>query len=249
MSDPSDIIRICTIDIGVITFTIYIEDTSLSVLQKLRDRYRLLPKQLQRRTKGPMCPPLKKIFEEMYISGQRRFLEVTDIRSEKMKYEGKKGNGPLDVQTRVNLAVYLESIKDVFEDVDIIRIEQQYVSMGGRKKQAAANMNAIKLGEDVFFWLATNFPEKDLDYFGARFKSEVLGSPEKLSKPQRKKWSVVKATEIFEMRGDTEILDFFTECTRRRRKGEETPRQKLDDPCDTVCMCQALKYRKYIAMF
>lgn len=237
-----DILRVCTIDIGVITFTIYIEDCKLSELAKLRKKFLALPKSSQRRTKGLVTREIESIFNEVYLCGERMLLEVTDIRSDTMKYEGKKGNGPLDVQTRLNLAAYLEEIRDVFEDVDIIRVEQQFLNMFSRgKKKASANMNAIKLGEDVFFWLVTNFPEKDIDYFGAQFKTQILGAPEKLTKPQRKKWSVGKATEIFEMRGDEEALDGY-----KRKKGKKT---KNDDKSDTVIMCQAFKYRTYVAKF
>lgn len=170
------------------------------------------------------------------------FLEVTDVRSDTMKFEGKKGNGPLDIQTRKNLAEYLQSIHDVFEDVDIVRIEQQYFNTFSRgKKKAGANMNAIKLAEDVMFWFLLNFPEKDIDYFGSQYKTQVLGAPEKLTKPQRKKWSVGIATQIFTMRGDEEALDGY-----KRKKGVKT---KNDDKSDTVIMCQAFKYRTYIAKF
>lgn len=247
---PEDILRVCTIDIGVITFTIYIEDCQLSELVKLRRKFIALPKHNQRRTKGVVTKELQTIFNEVYLCGERMFLEVTDIRSDTMKYEGKKGNGPLDVQTRLNLAAYLEEIRDVFEDVDVIRVEQQYYNTFSKsKKKGGANMNAIKLGEDLFFWLITHFPEKDIDYFGAQFKTQILGSPEKLTKPQRKKWSTAKAIEIFTLRGDEEALHDFAEGTRRRKRGEEKKKQKSDDKSDCICMCQAFKYRMYVAKF
>jgi hypothetical protein len=55
-----------------------------------------------------------------------------------------------------------------------------------------------------------------------------------MTKPQRKKWSVQKVTEILENRGETDILDGMKK------------KKKKDDLADVVVQLQAFKYRHYV---
>ena len=229
-------IRIATFDIGKKNFAFYVEDCSSSVLLKLNKYYKTIPKIYQRRVKGQMNSYIQNILQHVYKDGKRvpGGMRVFDIRDNKT-------SNNLDIETRVNMQELLRSYEWLWDTCDIIKIEQQYfnISNGRKSKATCANVDAIKLGECCLGWfLDMYWPFKNISYFGAMFKTQTLGAPDKLTKPQRKKWAIEKGKEIFQLRGDQEAIDLlenFKTSTGRK--------QKQDDIYDCVIMTQAYKMR------
>lgn len=222
--------RIASFDIGKANFAQYVEEVDISQIDKLREQYINLPKKEQRRTKGPISSKMQKIINGLLKCGKRIHVSVHNLKATE--------EDVLDIQTRKNILNHLKLYDRLWKDVDLIVIEQQFFNIyGGRgqkQKTRGANMDAIKIGELVSTFFLMNYPEKEIVIFGSMFKTQMLGAPNKQTKAQRKKWSVEKATELFQMRGDEKMLTVLN--TRGIKK---------DDMCDAVLQCKAylLKYR------
>jgi hypothetical protein len=227
-----------SIDIGIRNFGVYVERTSELALKNLREKYRKIPKEKQRKTRGKMSPEIHQILDEMYKKSKAIHMDV-------LNFSPDKKQPALTKEIRLELISYLNSNKEIWDKADTIIIEQQYFSTftpkGKRNKSTTANVKAIKFGEDTFMWFLINYPYKEIVYFGSMFKTQILGAPPTLTKPQRKKWCDTKTREIAEMRDDTVIQDFLKECKRKKRK--------TDDGSDGCATCQAYKYRTFIAKF
>lgn len=230
-------IVIGSIDIGRRNMAHYVERCLIIDLIDLNQRYTSLPVKLRRRVKGPMNSHIEDMLTDLYRSGERISIGVDDI----CTVEKAKGTGDpaYDRETRLNLLAYLEKHRYLWDICDIIVIEQQYFSTftpkGRRGKTTEANVKAIKVGEGVIMWFLTQYPMKDVCCFGSQFKTQLLGSPNSLTKYQRKKWAIEKAKSILNDRGDTEILETF-----------KSRKQKLDDVSDALIQCQAYKLRHIV---
>ena len=267
-------IRIASFDIGHCNFAQYIEDFEADVIFGLEERYKSLPKRLQRRVKGPMNQEIEDLLTDTVMCGTRVSTGVYDFTTE-------TGQG-FDVPARLGLLKHLTRFEELWESCDIFVIEQQYFNatpFGGRKKcssAAGANVDAIKVAEGTFLWFLERYPFKTIEYFGSQFKTQIFGAPLKMSKPQRKKWATDKAEEIYRNRGDTDMINLFdlAEAVKRKRikteervqsfkedypcEDEDTQeladkiireKQKLDDVGDAKMQCQAYKFRKMVGCF
>ena len=234
-------IRIASFDIGLRNFAQYVEEVDVATIQKLNTRYKSLPAKLQRRVKGQMNDAIREILDELFMCGKRIELGVYDLNV------CDDADPPYEMDARRSVIAHLESFRDVFNTCDIIVIEQQYFSTftpGKLKKTAGteANVKAIKIAESVMSWFLIRFPYKEVVFFGSQFKTQTLGAPDNLTKPQRKKWSIEKATDILTKRGDVYALD----CMKRSKK---IGKQKQDDVCDALIQCQAYKFRVLVGEF
>lgn len=227
-----------SIDIGIKNFGVFIERIKKSSLDSLRERYRKLPKEKRRRTKGKMYKEITDILNTMYEESETLYMDV-------LNFSPTTKRPDLTKEIRLELISYLDSRKSYWDKADVIIIEQQYFSTftpkGKRNKSTHANIKAIKFGEDTFMWFLIHYPYKEIVYFGAMFKTQILGASPTLTKPQRKRWSNEKTKEIAELRDDKVIKEFLRDCKKKKRK--------TDDGCDGCTTCQAYKYRTYIAKF
>lgn len=254
-------VRIACFDIGKKNFAFYTEECDDEVLKKLKTSYSKLPKMKQRKVKGAMTTEILNMQKELFLTSKRlksdegcpntpggcrvkntfgsNTFGVFDLRDD-------KDSNDLDMQTRVNMQILLKSFSWLWEQCDVIVVEQQYfniTSRGNRGQGSGANVDAIKLAECCVCWFLDNYhPFKEICYFGSMYKTQTLGAPDKLTKPQRKKWSIEKGTEIFTNRGDLEILEIMSGFKNSKGK-----KQKLDDIFDCLIMCQAYVFRKFIA--
>ncbi len=234
-------IWIANFDIGTKNHAYYVERTIAEVFLRLERKYHSLPKPLQKRVKSTNNKQIDDILHDLYLSGERVAMGVHDIRSIREK------NAVLDNETRLNLFTHLDSLRELWTRCHIIVIEQQYFStFTGKGKKApgasgGANINAIKVAEATLAWFLINYPEKEIISFGAQYKTQILGAPAGLSKPQRKKWSEAKAKDILEERKDEDGLE-------QMRKGKRGG-QKQDDVADCITMCQAYKFRHLVGNF
>lgn len=204
--------RILFIDIGQVNFAFYIEEyNEKELFREISFSYK---------TKISRKNNIEKIRNICYKNGKFVNIFVLSVQ-DKDSF----------VETRKNLFSYLQSNYKEFKTCDVVRIEQQFVSNFGKSK-FEMNMKAIQLAECTFSWFYLFFPEKDIDFFPSRLKTEKLGCEKMKKKKDRKKWCEMKAEEIFSLRNDDKALKLLNEF---KENG-----QKLDDMCDCCCMAQAL---------
>lgn len=238
--------KIATFDFGKKNFAFYSEELSIDNLKKNIEIYKNLPKKLQKKVKGQMNDEIESILNDLYLNSKRieGGMGVFDIRDN-------KESNDLDFQTRINMHTLLESYSHIWDECDIIVLEQQYFAMpsggGGRKtfsnKGFGINLDAIKLAECCLNWFLIRYASfKEIVFFGSMYKTETLGAPSNQTKPQRKKWCITKATEILELRGDKKGLEEISNMKNSLGK-----KQKMDDIADCITMCQAYKFRKLIS--
>jgi hypothetical protein len=270
-------IKIASFDIGKVNFAQYVENVDTESILELEKRYSLLPKKLQRKTKGMFPEEIQNIIDEMYLSSERVHTGVYDIREN-------TESSVFDIQTRKNLIHHLDSHKNIFEGCDIFVVEQQYFKTwsGGktRNKRSAgteANVDAIKIAECLVTWLLCEYPLKDVIYFGSSNKTQILGAEWGISKDQRKKWAIKECRRLYELRKDKTMVDLFNleDLVYRKKLSNENKiqsflktydssnsedgkllaekvvrkRQKLDDISDACLQLQAFKFKTMIACF
>jgi len=224
--------RVASIDPGKKNFATYVEDFSIEKLDKIQKKYNQLPVKERRKVKGPVSSGMQKILDAVVKCGTRVQIGVYNLKGCE--------EDVLDEQTRRNIIGHLESSKELWDTVDIFVIEQQFFNIygGGKKKGGGgANMDALKIAELCMCWFMIHYPFKQVMSFGSQFKTQMLGAPDKLTKPQRKNWSVEKGREIAEMRKDEELSSFL-----EKKRGSV----KKDDVCDALIQLQAFKFKHFV---
>lgn len=272
-------VRLVSIDIGMYNFSQYVEDFNPNTMFKLQKIYQKLPKSKQRKIGGKFYPEISDILDECFLSGKRIQTGVYDFTEEpKHKY---------DERIRNNLLNHLESFSWLWRTCDLFVIEEQYYNPNKGKKgnfksspnnsdQAGANVGAIRMAEAVFIWFTIKYPNKSVFYIPSKYKTQILGAPGNMKKSERKKWSSIKAENIYIMRNDKDMMNVYevSRAVKGKRKMDEErieqfkskypcvskdaqelsdkiirERQKLDDFSDVECQAQAFKYWKFIACF
>ena len=267
-------VRLASFDIGKVNFAHYIEDIDVQKILSIEKEYNELPKKLQRKTKGELSPQMKKIIDDLYLSGTRCHTGVYDIRNDKSEF--------FDMKTRKNLICHLDLYRNLFNECNIFVVEQQYFkTWSGRKKSTRggteANVDAIKIAEAVVTWILCEYPMKEVLYFGSQNKTQILGAPWSLTKAQRKRWASVECRRLYNLRGDKSLIDLFElddRVFKKRLNSEEKiksylktynssnskdgkelaekvvrKRQKLDDISDACLQAQAFKFKTMVACF
>jgi len=225
-------IRVAAFDIGWKNFAHSVEDIPLfgrEGIFALEERYKKVVPAVRRKTKnGQESAHVKAVIEGVIMCGKTLDQNVVNLCANDP--EAKR----LTISARYALFSYLDSLKSLWSSCDLFIIEQQYFSTftRGRTRKCEANIDAIKLGENTFAWFALYYPRKKVEFYGARYKTQVLGAPKGLSKYHRKKWAVNKMLEIMKMRG---------EGPPRIAK-----KRKLDDVADCVLMTQAYKFHRMV---
>jgi hypothetical protein len=237
--------RIASFDIGKKNFAFCVEECDENVLKQLHAEYKSLPKSKQRRIKGYMNEEVKNILDRVYKTSKivEKGYGVFDIRNN-------KDSNDLDVQTRINMHNLLTEYEWLWDTCHVIVIEQQYFNISNGKrfggaaaaKAGGANVDAIKLGECCLSWFLMKYNVfKEIIVFGSMYKTQSLGAPDGLTKPQRKKWSIEKGREILSLRNDKITLDSIENFKTAKGK-----KQKQDDIYDCIIMTQAYKYKTFI---
>ena len=122
-------------------------------------------------------------------------------------------------QTLVALTVVLDRYVSMWDACDVILIEKQ---MGFGK---AHNTLGLRIAQHCLSYFLIRYAMfKDVVEYPAYHKTQILGAPKGLSKPQRKKWSVEQVKHILSMK-DPSVL------------GKWSTFKKKDDVSDCVCMC------------
>lgn len=224
--------RIGMIDIGYRNFAISVEHVPNSAIKELEKEYKKLPKKDRIVERRPHSDKVKMLIKKFNKSCKNVLLELTDLN------KGVKG---LQNSTRVNLANYLESRKEILQTCSYIAVEQQF------KTGQAMNFDAVLFGESCYSWLVINLPDVDISYTPSRYKTCLLGCPREvivtqpnglrgtrpIEKRDRKKWSVETAKKIFELRADTKSLEYIED-------------KKADDVCDCILMTIAFVLKTFV---
>lgn len=141
-------------------------------------------------------------------------------REKKLK---KRGSKTLDAMIFLRLTSLLDRYKEYFDQCSTIIIEQQ-MSFGSK-----INTMAIKIAQHTYSYFLFRYGNaKKIIEFPSYNKTQILGAPPGLEKPQRKKWAISKADEIWTLRGD-----MYTSSWVASKK-------KKDDMSD--CLLHVLSY-------
>ena len=226
-------IWIASFDIGHINFAFYVEEMDQNKLSKIKnikeDRYN---------EDGTPTVEMTKILNEIYKNGKTVIYKNSNISNNCVK--GKQ----LDTETFYNMFDLLDKYSEYWDKCCYFIVEKQ-MDFGKMKR----NPKALKLGhycQSYFVFRYGRF--KEVIEFPAYHKTQVLGCQKikgkkykngkykwtSISKPERKKWSIVKATEILDNRGEKNIIDNIK------------TKAKKDDISDCICQLEAFKYLFYI---
>lgn len=225
----TDSIWIASFDIGSKNLCFCIEEYPININIKLIDymkRYNI---------DGTPTELFNNQLKEIYKFGKLIFFENKDITDGCNTSESRhKYFNPLLYN---NMYKHLDTFKEYWNLCDHIVIEEQMWS-GINKNTKACRLEQHALSYFIYFY--SNF--KNIQSFPAYHKTQVLGAHKEkvinktgkiryksISKPERKKWSIVRAKEILEIRKDLDTLDFYNKKTKRKIK--------LDDISDTILQC------------
>lgn len=273
------VIRLASFDIGKINFAQYVEDFDSADILALEKKYKCLPTKLQRKTRGPMNDEVWNILLQLVLDSTRVQTGVYNFTTDEVDAYGER---LWDNAARLNLIKHLRSFTYLWDTCDVIVIEQQFFNaavFGGKKKRnkaSGANVDAIKIAEATYMWFLNQYPLQTILYFGSQYKTQILGAPLKLDKPQRKKWATEVAEQLYTMREDQDMINLYalSEAVKRKRINTEErvasfkedypcktedaqvlsdkvirEKQKLDDTSDVLLQAQAFKFKTMIACF
>lgn len=131
----------------------------------------------------------------------------------------------VDNSVLISLTNYLDCI-DLLKQSNVVLIEKQL----GTK-----NHKAKRLENHIHSYFLIKYPNINVVLFPSSNKTKVLDAPKKMTKYQRKKWSVEKTKELLLKRGDQENYDKIFS------------KKKADDESDAFLQLQAYKILKKIS--
>ena len=192
-------IYICSIDIGKKNFAFYIEEINKEELFSIQN----LQKDKRYNLNGSPTLTFKELLKRVWTNGKTVLFQNNDLT---------KGQKISEPEICYNMNDLLDQYSVYFDNCSTIIIEKQ-MSFG--KKH---NTMAVKLAQHCWSYFAFRYGRfKQLIEFPAYYKTQILGAPKvekrlkngktsfkSMDKPQRKKWSIVQTTEIFNDRQDTD---------------------------------------------
>lgn len=227
-----DLIYVASFDIGKKNFSFYIEEFDLNSLSSLQN----IPKNERYNPNGTPTPKMQQLLKKIYKNGRTILFKNSDLT------EGCEKNKYLDTEVYHNMTDLLDEYRKYWDICSYFVVEMQ-MSFG--KKH---NTMALKLGShcQAYFHIMYSRFKKVIE-FPAFHKTQILGaekiekktkkgkiSYKAIDKPARKKWSIVKAREIFEERGDKESLEILNKS------------RKKDDLADVVSQLASFKYLMFV---
>ena len=231
MSD--ELIWIASFDIGKKNFAFYIEEFSVSKLNNIKN----IKKNNRYNLDGTPKKEFAKNLKNICLNGKTILFKNSDLT------KGCDNKKYLDKKIYLNMYDLLDSYNSYWDKCKYFVIEQQ-MSFGNRR-----NTMALKLGQHCYSYFVYRYGRfgKDIFEFPAYHKTQVLGaqkiqkklksgkiSYKAIDKPARKKWSIIKATEILENRNELEIMN------------QLKSKKKKDDLADVLCQLQAFKFLYFI---
>lgn len=220
-------------DIGKKNFAFYVEEVDDKALKSIKN----IPTKDRYNEDGTPTTKMKKILDSVCMNGKTILHKNSDLTTNCVpgKY--------LDPETFYNMNDLLDSYSEYWDKCSCFVIEQQ-MSFGKRR-----NPMALKLGQHCYSYFSIRYGRfKSVIEFPSYHKTQVLGSEKikgkkckngkyrwtAIDKPARKKWSIKKATEILEERGEVKTINNIK------------TKAKKDDLADTLTQLQAFKYLCYV---
>jgi hypothetical protein len=221
-------------DIGQINFAFYVEEIDTESFKNIKN----IPEKQRYNIDGTPTSAMQKILEDIYKNGKTILHNNSDISKNCVK--GKQ----LDQNTFHNMTDLLDNYSEYWDKCCYFVVEQQ-MAFGKMK----SNPKAVKLGhhcQSYFMFRYGRF--KQVVEFPAYHKTQILGCEKmkgkqckngnyrwkSIPKPDRKKWSVVKATEILNMRKEENTIQNIKS------------KNKKDDLADTLIQLQAFKFLFFV---
>jgi hypothetical protein len=225
-------IWIASFDIGKKNFAFYIEEIDINALSLVET----IPKESRYNKNGTPTPVFGRLLKKIWTNGKTILFRNNDIT------DGCKSGSYIDTELYYNMMDLLDEYRTYWDRCSIFVMEQQ-MSFG--KKH---NTMALKLGQNCFSYFIFKYGRfKTVIEFPSYYKTQILGaekdekilksgkvSYKAVDKLSRKKWSVVKASEILNDRDDTVTLQ------------ELTSKKKKDDLADVLCQLQAFKFLHFV---
>ena len=224
---------ICSIDIGKKNFSICVEQFDKKELIDIEN----IPQNKKYKEDGTPTLEMENILEQLYSNGKIILHDNVDL-----TYNCDQTK-KLDPETFYNMIDVLDKYIEIWDKCDAFVIEEQ-MSFGKK-----LNKMAVKLGQHCYSYFTFKYGRfKTIIEFPAFHKTQILGAPKiegqayksgkkrwkAMEKPQRKKWSINKAIEILNGRGEIDILENLTNVKKR------------DDLADVITQLQAFKYLVYV---
>ena len=227
-------IWIASFDIGHINFAFYIKEINQNKLSKIKN----IKKEERYNEDATPTIDMTKILNNIFQDGKTIIYKNSNISNNCVN--GKQ----LDTETFYNMFDLLDKYSEYWDKCCSFIVEKQ-MDFGKMKR----NPKALKLGhycQSYFVFRYGRF--KQVIEFPAYHKTQVLGCQKikgkkykngkhkwtAINKPDRKKWSIIKATEILDIRGEKNIIDSIK------------TKAKKDDISDCICQLEAFLYLCYI---
>jgi hypothetical protein len=227
--DNTELIWICSVDIGKKNFCFYVEEINLKNFPNIKN----IPKNNRYNENGTPTIKMQNILDKVCGNGKTILHKNADLT------KNCKPGKYLDPETFYNMNDLLDTYGEYWDKCCIFIIEQQM-----RK-----NYMAMKLGQHCFSYFSIRYGRfKSVIEFPSYYKTQILGAEKikgkqykngkfkwkTIDKTARKKWSVVKATDILTKRGEFHTIENIK------------TKVKKDDLADTLSQLQAFKYLYYI---
>ena len=192
--------KVASFDIGSKNFAFCIQEVdeiSIGTITPPKQRYK---------NDGTPTDEYKHTLEQVYKNGNILLYMNIDL-TEGIPKSTQKSY--LDPQVFRNMIERLDRYKMYFQEVDTVLVEQQMAF------RTQINVKALKIGQACFTYFLMRFPSIEVIEFKSFYKTQVLGAPKKLTKPQRKKWAVEECKYILELRKDDENLE-IVKCSKKK---------------------------------
>jgi hypothetical protein len=224
---------IASFDIGKKNFAWYIEEIDLSKMEEL-SKVNSLPPILYNNNGTPKLET-GKILKEVCLNGKTIMHSNNDLTKGCSAVSRKY----LDPEIFHNMNDLLDKYGDMWDKCSYFVIEMQL----------KRNTMAIKLGQHCFSYFSFRYGRfKKIIEYPAYYKTQILGCQKikgkkykngkyrwkTIDQRSRKKWSIVKATEILASRGEINNIENIKS------------KSKKDDLADTLTQLQAFKFMHFV---
>jgi hypothetical protein len=243
METKQDLIWIASFDIGKCNFAWHVQEIDRGALQQIKN----VPLMHRYNPDGTTTTRMENILTEIYLNGE------TKSHVNKSLLKGCNSNKNLDPNIFFNLTELLDTYIHVWDRCYAFVIEEQMAFRG------KINKTALRIAQHLYSYFCLKYGRgvKVFD-FPAYHKTRVLGAAKiegrtkrgkvmyrKMDKPARKKWAVVKAIEILELRGEDNIVDDMRNSGDIGKRGKRL-KAKLDDYADCVIQSVSFMYLHFV---
>lgn len=223
-------------DIGKKNFAFSVEEVDVDALRQLDN----IVKKERYEEDGRASPKFEKLLQDVSATSRVVCYKNSDLTFNCDNNKNKRRY--LDPEVFHNMVDLLDRYGEYWDRCSAFIIEKQ-MSFG-----KCRNPMAMKLGQHCYSYFTIRYGRyKQVVEFPAYYKTQILGAPKvvslknkrrrmkAMSKPQRKKWCVVKAYEVLERRGEGYIF-----------KEASCENKKMDDICDCLLQFQAFLYLCFV---